>query len=347
MLKERLIHSLKTVIACVAAFLILKIFHLPSAQWMVITVIIVMCAQLYVGSVLHKSFVRFIGTTLGCLIAALMIVVMGNTLLSAIIAIAISSFIFSFIATAEESFSYMGTLGAATTAIVLLSPNPTILIAGERFLEISLGILIATLVSQFILPIHARTHLQRTQANTLTQLRDYYALLMDIDKKNTDIDVHELDENIAKTLIKQRQLAKESRPERLGPDFDTANFKLQLYCEREILRATSFMHEALTHLPISDTVFISSSTTQHFNKTLIQFFNDLIFAIESETVYKKALHLPQFQTLQQELQKEIGTSSQESMFYVDGFLFSTEILVNSLTKLAVLNNLIIHSDMGS
>src|SRR5687767_4213077 len=110
---ERLTHSLKTMIACVIAILILKMLHLPSAQWMVITVIIVMCAQLYVGSVIQKSIVRLIGTSLGCLIAALVIIAMGNTILSAIIAIAISSFLFSYIATAEETFSYMGTLGAA------------------------------------------------------------------------------------------------------------------------------------------------------------------------------------------------------------------------------------------
>lgn len=344
---ERLTHSVKTVIACLAAFLFIKVTNLASGQWIVITVIIVMCAQLYVGSVLRKSMLRFVGTVLGCLIAALAITYMGHTVLSTMTAIAISSFLFSYIATAEETLSYMGTLGAATTAIVLLGPAPSIIVATERFLEISLGILIAALVSQFILPIHARTHLQRTQAKTLLQLRDYYAILMDKDQQDKTIDVHELDESIAKSIIKQRQLAKEARSERLGPVFDPSNFSRRLYCEREMLRAISFMHDALTHLPITDTIFISSAPAQAFNQALLKFFNDLIAAMEADVPTKHVLQLPQFSSLKDELQKEVPNRSQESMLYIDGFLFSTEILVNSLAKIAILNNLVYSTETHS
>src|SRR3990167_1937548 len=207
---ERFIHSIKTTLACIIGLTISRLIGFPADQWVIITIIVVMCAQIYVGSVLKKSYLRFLGTLIGCLFAMTAIMISNSSDISILLTIGLSSLIFSYIATSQENLSYAGTLGAVTTAIIMLGQVPTLTFAMERFLEISVGLFIATIVSQFILPINARTHLERTQAKTLEQLRDYYTESLvnknDMEQNSKD----ELDENIVKSLSKQRQLAKES-----------------------------------------------------------------------------------------------------------------------------------------
>ena len=152
-----------------------------------------------------RLYFRFLGTFIGCLFAALALVFLGHTNLAIMLAIGVSSFMFSYIATGKENLIQTGTLGAVTTAIIMLAKTSTLTIAMQRFFEISIGILIATLVSQFVLPIHARTHLRRAQAATLRQLLDYYIKLMiDYYQKKCADNYKEMDEDIVKGLLKQR-----------------------------------------------------------------------------------------------------------------------------------------------
>src|SRR5436190_3578629 len=120
---ERLIHSFKTLIACLIGLALAKLSHLPSGQWIVITIIVVMCSQLYVGSVLQKSYLRFLGTLVGCLFAIIAILIAPNIQVAILGAIAVSAFVFSYIATGQESYPYTGTLGAVTTVIIMLNPQ--------------------------------------------------------------------------------------------------------------------------------------------------------------------------------------------------------------------------------
>ena len=148
----------------------------------------------------------------------------GPTDLSILIAISLSSFLFSFLATKTETLTYAATLGAVTTAVIMLGQDPSVPYAAVRFLEIGLGILIAAIVSQFILPINARTHLRRAQAATLAQLRDYYAYILHSEVSGEILDQVELEDAIVTSLLNQRQLAKDSISELLGTLFDPVHF---------------------------------------------------------------------------------------------------------------------------
>jgi uncharacterized membrane protein YccC len=171
---ERVIHSIKTALACLLGLLIIKIIPWTMDQWLVITIAVVMCAQINVGSVINKSYMRFLGTLSGSILAGVTISLFGTEVLPTAIIIAIATMIFSYIATGTNSYSDSGTLGAVTVIVILLGTHPTITTAAHRCVEISVGILIAALVSQFVLPIRARDHLQKTQADTLEQLGDFY-----------------------------------------------------------------------------------------------------------------------------------------------------------------------------
>lgn len=330
---ERLIHSFKTAIACLIGILLTKIIGFPADQWVVVTIIVVMCAQIYVGSVMQKAYLRFLGTLLGCIIAMSAIVMLGDTSLSAAITISLASFVFSYFAVGQEMFSYSATLGAVTTAIIMMGHSPSLTLAAERFLEISVGLLIATLVSQFILPIHARNHLRRAQARTLEQIREYYSVAIMSDN-TAGINHHELDENIAKTIIKQRQLAKECGPEPLGLRFDSAQFMQTLYYEREILRATTFMHIALTHIFHTQNKNLTNSNTfNHFNQHILEALTILIKSLWAKADYKESVYFPDLTKLKNETSNIIPAAN-EDRIYIDGLIFSAEILTNSLEKLA-------------
>ena len=333
---ERLIHSFKTAIACIIGFLLSKLIGFPADQWIVITIIVVMCAQLYVGSVVQKAYLRFVGTLVGCLFAVIALTTAGDTSLTVALTLSLSSFIFSYLATSQENLMYACTLGAVTTAIIMLTQKPTVLFAGQRFLEISIGILIAAVISQFVLPIHARTHLRRTQARTLTQLRDYFVACMvthqvDVEK----LYYQEYDETIVKTLSKQRQLAKEAARERLGAaTFNPRHFMQTLQCEKEILRSIDFMHHALSqHL---HPLFLKMASISDFNQSILQIFNTLIIVIEKDNAMDSHIHLVTVEELREAVKKETGVASEKDWFYIDGFLFSAEMLITCLDKLAKL-----------
>lgn len=334
---ERVIHSLKTAIACLLGFLLTKIISFPADQWIVITIVVVMCAQLYVGSVVQKSYMRFLGTITGCIFAAIGIFFFGNNHIATACIIAVSTFAFSYLATSKESLSTAGTLGAVTTVIILLAPTPSLLYAGERFLEISLGLLIATVVSQFVLPIHARTHLRRAQAQTLTLLRDYYLLVMN--GHADPINYSDLDEDIVKSLIKQRDLAKESKNEPLGLAFNPQHISQMLYNERQMLRATTFMHDALSHVSEIPSAFMRTGVMQAFNQNIVNAFNVLIAAVTATNT--TLIHLPNLSIdgLINEMHHFTSVLRVEEKMYMDGFLFSAEILTVNLQKIAVLYQL--------
>lgn len=288
-----------------------------------------MCAQLYVGSVLQKSYLRFLGTLFGCLFSIAILLLFDRTLFVTGTAILLATFVFSYLATGQENLAYTGTLGAVTTAIILLTPTPTVLFAIQRFSEISVGLLIATLVSQLVLPIHARTHLARTQAATLKQLRELYRQIFIEGKSNNDF--HDEDEAIVKTLLTQRQLAKESKREPLGSVFNIEDFTQSLYCEREALRAILFMQAALTHLPLSRYTCPAFHT---FNESIQSALNTIIQAIEKENPKDEHLHALSPHALKRSMEEERQSTTEDERFYLDGFLFSAEILCSSLTKLA-------------
>lgn len=331
---ERLIHSLKTAIACIFGFLLTRLVGFHADQWIVVTIIVVMCAQIYVGSVVGKAYFRFIGTLCGCLFAAFTLILVGDSYLAIMFAIGLSSFIFSYIATAQESLMISGTLGATTTAIIMLGQKPTLTFAAERFLEISIGIFIATMVSQFILPIHARTHLRRSQADTLKQIRDFYQAIMMPDTDISTSHLRDMDEAIAQSLIKQRQLAKESVREPFGVTFDTAHFFKSLQCEKDILRSIIFMHNAYSQVDEVKNFLNKSPAFAAFNLTILQSLDKLIAAIASEKPTTDLFIIPSPKLLREEIENHIKITSREKLIYLDGFYCSAEILINSLSKLA-------------
>src|ERR1700733_10961786 len=102
---DRIIHSVKTALACLIGFAITKALHFYVDQWLIVTIIVVMCAQISVGSMIKKSYMRFIGTLSGSLVALATLLFFAQNEMAFAIVITIAALFFSYIATGEKNYS--------------------------------------------------------------------------------------------------------------------------------------------------------------------------------------------------------------------------------------------------
>ncbi len=332
---DRLIHSIKTVFACCLGFLIANYIHFQAMQWIIITALVVMCAQINVGSVIQKSYMRFLGTFTGSLFAILILQLFGNNFVINIVAALMAAFFFSFIATSTKSYNESGTLGAVTVIIILFGTNPTVQTGIERFVEISLGILIAALVSQFIFPIHAKTLLQRNQATTIKKIRLFYInLFVSTPSADNANPLGNLDEEIVKSLIMQRKLAGEARKEKFGQLFNMDFFHQSLWCEKEIIRSIIFMFHAYQ----KSAPLMIMRQCQSLLNSFHQEITDLLQTIASDIEQNKTpttVSIINIHPLKQSL-NQTASLDQNDRISVDAFIFCAEILVERLDKLVSL-----------
>lgn len=332
---ERIIHSIKTALACLIGFLVAKYIYVRADQWIVITTLVVMCAQINVGSMIQKSYLRFLGTLAGSAIALLTLFLFGSNFQVSMIAVVLSAILFSYIATSDKSYSESGTLGAVTVTIILLGQNPTISTGIERCIEISLGILIAAVVSQVIFPIRAINHLHRNQASTIRKLRTFYDTIFLDRHVMDDMDtLRNLDEEIAKSLILQRKLASQAKQEHMGKRFNREQFQQSLWIEREILRCIVFMHHAYHATANTKDILANNPVVRQFHQAISESLNKIAYYIEKERI--ETILIPNISSLISAI-NEISTAlDQNEKMHLDGFLFCAEILVVRLNKLVEL-----------
>jgi hypothetical protein len=201
----RTIHGIKTAIGCLIGVAIEKYLDLPSGQWIPITVMVVMSAQVHFGGALRKAYMRFLGTVSGIAITIATLWLFGNNLVAIFCVIFIVIIIFTYIASSKGDINYAGTLGGVTTLLTLTGQQVGIDIAIQRGLYIIVGIIIALLVSRIICPIHARDRFRYHVATTLRNLKELYYKIaqMDIHLEQEAIDT-EL-ENVVATDISINQ----------------------------------------------------------------------------------------------------------------------------------------------
>ncbi len=86
-----------------------------------------MCAQPSVGSVLQKSYMRFLGTIAGSFLAISYFIFFGNDTIAENTLLLMGAFFFSYIATSIKATVTAGTFGAVTIVIVLVGSNVTVM----------------------------------------------------------------------------------------------------------------------------------------------------------------------------------------------------------------------------
>lgn len=336
---ERFIHSIKTSLACFIGFVVAGYAHFRTDQWLIITTLVVMCGQINVGSMIQKSYMRFLGTMAGAAISILTLYFFGANYTISMIVVVLSAILFSFIATSKKSYNDSGTLGAVTVAIILIGNNPTIVSGFERCAEILVGILIAAVVSQLIFPVHAKNHLRNNQAMTIRKLRTFYTLIFsDHLSLGAVSELRELDEDIAKSLIAQRKLASEAKQEHFGTSFDLDRFQQSLWFEKEILRSIIFMYHAYHASEESKKVCCDIPQIHDFHQGISAALDKIAACIENQRI--DTILIPNIEPLKIAVEEKIQNLSLDVKMNLNAFLFGAGILVSRLGTLAALVHIV-------
>jgi len=209
---HRVIHGLKTAVACLVGLSLEKYYDWPSGQWVPITVMVVMSAQTHFGGVLRKAYMRFLGTVSGVITVVAVLWFFGGNLVVVFCTVFLASIIFAYIASGHSDISYAGTIGGVTVILILAGQQTGIEIAIQRGFYIIVGIVIALLFSRFIFPIHARDRLRYHVSRTLLNLSKLYSesiKMQDLSEQIENIDT-ELSSIVIEDIAVQPRLIYEA-----------------------------------------------------------------------------------------------------------------------------------------
>lgn len=330
---NRIIHSLKTAIAFLIGIFIVRLFNFPQqGQWILVSLLVVMCAQSRVGAIMQKSYMRFLGTVLGASIAGLSLWLAYPNVIAVTLILCFTTALFSYIADSTGYLSEAGPLGAVTTVIILIGQNPSYASAFSRFFEITLGIVIALLVSRFVWPLHSRTQLRSIVMTTLQDLKQLLEQLKSISSTDAEKDYQDYEDRVMSRFANQTKLLNEVLDESFGRSKSVLIFKNILRSEREIFRCIDLMKNALLNFPESERLVFN----QCFSVKKFYEIGDQLFLALGEQFNKKQAEVVLLnKTLdwKEVIQQEVNASTIpiSDRLAVDLFIFSAENLIKQLT----------------
>lgn len=337
---NRLVHSLKTAIAFLFGLLISLVFHLPlQGRWVLISILVVMCAQSRVGAVLQKSYMRFLGTVIGATVASLTLWLIYPNVVFTTLILCLATALFSYIADSPSAWSEAGPLGAVTLVIIVIAQNPTFSTVISRFLEINLGIVIALLVSRFIWPLHSRTQLRYILINTLQDLKNLSKQLNEYLSSNTEKPYELLENQVMNYLGTQKKLFDEVMRESFGKSNLVREFKDILYSEREILRCITLMRNALMNFSDKNIlIFNQQPQVQKIYQTSENLFQMAIDILKDKQNKQDIKRLGSLSEWKQEVKMELKSleTNTADQFAIDLFIFSTDRLLTQLDVIIIL-----------
>jgi uncharacterized membrane protein YccC len=212
--KEHFRQAVKTGIAGMASIALADFLRLHEGYWAAISAVIVM--QSNIGAAIGAAWSRLAGTAIGAFAAALFVVIWGINAPSFGVAVTLAVLACAFLGLLD---SYR--LAGATVAIVMLSGNQETpwMVALDRFFEVSLGVIIALLVTVFIWPTRARKNLLNGIVDAVSHINSLYLAIIGRYRGESDLPVEELRAQVAMILQKNENLQKQTLYEpRLGPE---------------------------------------------------------------------------------------------------------------------------------
>jgi uncharacterized membrane protein YgaE (UPF0421/DUF939 family) len=195
------IQALKTGIAALLCLYITQCFGLTQGYWAAISSIIVL--QSHMGATIKASLGRLMATAIGAAIGAAFFAAFGKSYLCVSIAIALAAVL---CASRHLRDSYR--LAGSTVMIVMFSAqfNTPWMTAMERFIEVSLGILVALVVSKFLWPSRARQQLRTEIEQCTGNLFALYKAIIERDEQTAPLLLDELGSNVRKSFRRIHEL---------------------------------------------------------------------------------------------------------------------------------------------
>jgi uncharacterized membrane protein YccC len=135
-------HAIRTAVAATVSVIIARLVQMPEAYWAAIATLVVMQSTL--GATLTLSIERIIATAVGASVGALEANYFGGNLIAFALAIVLIGLLSIAFRLEKTAYRY----ASITLAIIVLIPRtaPSWAIALHRFLEVSVGIIVALAV---------------------------------------------------------------------------------------------------------------------------------------------------------------------------------------------------------
>jgi uncharacterized membrane protein YccC len=169
-------HAFKTALAAVLAYALTQALNLPQGYWAVISVVVVMQANL--GGSLKAGWSRILGTAVGAALGALTLSVLQPSHLALGLGTGLAILVCAYFTYLHESFRLAG----LTASIVILmgqEGESYWTVAATRFLEIAVGVGVALAVSLLVWPSRAGRQLRLGVAKALRQEAQFYRIILD------------------------------------------------------------------------------------------------------------------------------------------------------------------------
>ena len=256
-----LVHGGKTALAAglglLLGWLLKPLITHPEwqAEWIVITIVVVMTMLPNVGGVLLRSIYRLIATTLAALIALAVIFFTDYNPVAIMATLVIGVGVFTILAQYKK-YRQLGVLCAITLAILLSMPEPKESIILWRTLDIILGVIVALLVSRFIFPIRAARQLRFHMADTITNLGRLFTLAA-ADEDIPEQDYEVLEDQISQGFIAQRDSLPLALLEHHRVRSRKACLEHMMRCQRSILGLSRTLRRAYRHTEFGEETIAS------------------------------------------------------------------------------------------
>jgi uncharacterized membrane protein YgaE (UPF0421/DUF939 family) len=333
--KYSFINSIKALFACCIGLFLVKIFNLAQPQWVLISIIIVMASQYRLGGAMLKGYARLFATAIGSCIAALIIFLFSDNVFVVYFLLFIFIGVFIYLASNSKDYSYSYALGAVTMVIIVVSNNPQIHSAFDRLFEIVLGVLVAILVSRFVLPIHAEKILHENISKTLELLKEIYRYSIREEKTfSIESEDQNLEEQIIQNLAAQPILLREASTESYHVRQNKFKYIIVLRLERRLLRSIYMLHLTLR---VSINKF-KAIVTIHEVKTLHKEIILTIQELAKQADYKKT-NFPttdltkMYQEIISQIREVFDQYSFEDKNKIHAYLFCLGHTINLLVRL--------------
>jgi uncharacterized membrane protein YgaE (UPF0421/DUF939 family) len=166
--------ALRTGLAALICLYITKLLGLSQGYWAAVSSIIVL--QSHMGATIKASGARLAATAIGAFVGALLAVIEGNSYLAVALAITLA-----ILCCTPQRLRDGYRLAGATVVSTMLgtkfqSPWGTAL---ERFIEVSLGIIVALILAKILWPSHARQQLRDEIQTAFSDLYSLYKAVID------------------------------------------------------------------------------------------------------------------------------------------------------------------------
>ena len=202
----RLTHIIKFTLAFLTGWLVTQLFPQTKAQWIMISIAVVMGSSTVMGLQFNKALLRASGTLIGgCF--GLITFLAPNSTLTYLFALLITTVFFAWFCQKFENKNYVASLGMVTFFIITYNSNHSLTIAGLRVIDTLIGISISLLISRFILPVTSQTAIINLAKDiSYTMAKFIEDIFIKRQERRNNPSFLKIDNQITGAMLKQRNI---------------------------------------------------------------------------------------------------------------------------------------------